>query len=251
VTRCHDIAELVTAYVDGDLDDARASAIRGHVRSCSGCAALVEAEVAVRDAAEALDPAIDPPASLWDRIEARIANEEIHDSRRSALWLWWQRARPQVFLGAGAAAVAGLVLAVWIARSNEGDSHDPTARAPGELAAVGPHGADGADVPASTASTPSSTIDEQLVDDILRAEKRYRDTIAELERIAASERESWDADLTAAYDARIAELDAIVRRERAAAAGGLTPESRDTLFAAYRVQISFMNEVTVTGELLQ
>jgi hypothetical protein len=42
-----------------------------------------------------------------------------------------------------------------------------------------------------------------------------------------------------------------VRRERAAAAGGLTPESRDTLFAAYRVQISFMNEVTVTGELLQ
>jgi hypothetical protein len=241
VTRCHDIAELVTAYVDGDLDDARASAIRGHVRSCSGCAALVEAEVAVRDAAEALDPAIDPPASLWDRIEARIANEEIHDSRRSALWLWWQRARPQVFLGAGAAAVAGLVLAVWIARSNEGDSHDPTARAPGELAAVA----------ASTASTPSSTIDEQLVDDILRAEKRYRDTIAELERIAASERESWDADLTAAYDARIAELDAIVRRERAAAAGGLTPESRDTLFAAYRVQISFMNEVTVTGELLQ
>jgi hypothetical protein len=241
VTRCHDIAELVTAYVDGDLDDARASAIRGHVRSCSGCAALVEAEVAVRDAAEALDPAIDPPASLWDRIEARIAKEEIHDSRRSALWLWWQRARPQVFLGAGAAAVAGLVLAVWIARSNEGDSHDPTARAPGELAAVA----------ASTASTPSSTIDEQLVDDILRAEKRYRDTIAELERIAASERESWDADLTAAYDARIAELDAIVRRERAAAAGGLTPESRDTLFAAYRVQISFMNEVTVTGELLQ
>lgn len=241
MTRCHDIAELVTAYVDGDLDDARASAIRGHVRSCSGCAALVEAEVAVRDAAEALDPAIDPPASLWDRIEARIANEEIHDSRRSALWLWWQRARPQVFLGAGAAAVAGLVLAVWIARSNEGDSHDPTARAPGELAAVA----------ASTASTPSSTIDEQLVDDILRAEKRYRDTIAELERIAASERESWDADLTAAYDARIAELDAIVRRERAAAAGGLTPESRDTLFAAYRVQISFMNEVTVTGELLQ
>jgi hypothetical protein len=241
VTRCHDIAELVTAYVDGDLDDARASAIRGHVRSCSGCAALVEAEVAVRDAAEALDPAIDPPASLWDRIEARIAKEEIHDSRRSALWLWWQRARPQVFLGAGAAAVAGLVLAVWIARSNEGDSHDPTARAPGELAVVA----------ASTASTPSSTIDEQLVDDILRAEKRYRDTIAELERIAASERESWDADLTAAYDARIAELDAIVRRERAAAAGGLTPESRDTLFAAYRVQISFMNEVTVTGELLQ
>lgn len=241
MTRCHDIAELVTAYVDGDLDDARASAIRGHVRSCSGCAALVEAEVAVRDAAEALDPAIDPPASLWDRIEARIAKEEIHDSRRSALWLWWQRARPQVFLGAGAAAVAGLVLAVWIARSNEGDSHDPTARAPGELAAVA----------ASTASTPSSTIDEQLVDDILRAEKRYRDTIAELERIAASERESWDADLTAAYDARIAELDAIVRRERAAAAGGLTPESRDTLFAAYRVQISFMNEVTVTGELLQ
>ena len=34
---CRDIDKLCTAYVDGGLDDNRASALRGHLRTCARC----------------------------------------------------------------------------------------------------------------------------------------------------------------------------------------------------------------------
>src|SRR6185503_5104567 len=90
VMRCADVERLVTEYVDGELDERRSSALRGHLRVCTGCAARVEDEVAVRETAGSLAP-LDPPADLWAAIDTRLAEAEIADARRSRVWLWWQR----------------------------------------------------------------------------------------------------------------------------------------------------------------
>ncbi len=96
---CRDVDALVTRHVDGELDDARASALRGHLRSCAACRARVEDEALLRDSAADLAP-IDPPAELWDGIQARLAEAEVADAGRSRAWLWWQRLRPHALTGA-------------------------------------------------------------------------------------------------------------------------------------------------------
>ncbi len=227
--RCRDIERFVTAYVDGDLDDARSSALRGHARTCADCAAIVEAEAQVRDAAEALDPAIDPPASLWDGIEARIAAAEVADSERSRVWLWWQGARRHVAFGAAAVAVALLAI-VWMGRDEAESTKPPIA----------------ATEPRVTAPEPGPTVEQRFSDELVRADERFQTAIRELLDIAAEEREVWSSEVAEAFDVRLAELEGSVNRERATASGDRSPKSHDALFAAYQTQISFLH-----GEMLR
>ena len=70
--RCRDVLRLSTAYIDGQLDERRSSAVRGHLRTCVACESAVAQEVQIRDAAAELDP-IDPPAALWRAVEEKLA----------------------------------------------------------------------------------------------------------------------------------------------------------------------------------
>jgi len=224
--RCRDIERFVTAYVDGDLDDARASAVRGHVRCCADCAAVVESEALVRNAAEELDPAIDPPPSLWEGIEARIAQAEVADSERSRTWLWWQGVRRQFAFAAAAAAIAAIAV-VWLSSGSE----------PQPVATV---------QPSPAVVEPTLSVEQQLSDELVRADERYQKTIRELLEIAAQEREEWTPAMASAFDQRLVELEGTVSRERASASGDRSPASHDGLFAAYQTQISFLH-----GEVLR
>jgi anti-sigma factor RsiW len=39
---CREVVELLTGYLEGELDDARAGEVEQHLRGCPGCLAYVE-----------------------------------------------------------------------------------------------------------------------------------------------------------------------------------------------------------------
>lgn len=248
--RCRDVDELVTAYVDGELDERRSSALRGHLRVCTGCAERVEDEVRLREAAGSLEP-LDAPADLWSAIDARLAEAEIADARRSRVWLWWQRAldgarRYRIAVGmAGAAAAA--VLAVWIVRGGDGGGEKPSA-ASVEVAELAPALRSAAPASADPCDA-VATHDEQILCQMHEADRRYLDAIAELTRLISEERASWPADAAARFDAAVAELDRAAGDElkRLAVAAGAVPSSRDPLYAIYQAKIDLLSQAAVGG----
>ena len=272
MTGCRDTDRLVTAYVDGELDERRSSALRGHLRVCERCAERVEDEVRMRDAAARLEP-LDPPTGLWKAIDTRLAQEEIDDSRRSPLWLWWQRAldgarRHAVPLGVVGAAAAAL-LAVWLTRAG---AEERTARTAGGAPAGGaaqPGGpADPAEPAEPAAADPTRSADradrggrtddecgaaashdEQVRCQIARSDRRYLEAIDELSGALAAERQRWTAEEAARVDAALAELDraADEERKRLAVADGVTPADLDPLHAIYRAKIDLLSQAVIAG----
>jgi len=250
--RCADVERLVTEYVDGDLDERRSSALRGHLRVCTGCAARVEDEVAVRETAGSLAP-LDPPADLWAAIDTRLAEAEIADARRSRVWLWWQRAldavrRHPLPLGlAGAAACA--VLAVWLVRGA------------GQEKAAHPHQVAEIASPEVKPSAPAmpvtsdpcdavATHDEQTLCQMQAADRRYLDAITELSQVVAEERAGWPAAQAARFDAAVAELDRAAGDELKRLAVAPPPPAvagRDPLYSIYQKKIDLLSRAAVGG----
>ena len=268
MTGCRDTDRLVTAYVDGELDERRSSALRGHLRVCERCAERVEDEVRVRDAAARLEP-VDPPADLWQAIDTRLAAAEIDDSRRSPLWLWWQRAldgarRHMVPLGVVGAAAAAL-LAVWLTRPDTGQrtarstggAHTGGAAADpaGEAGAAAEHAAGPAQAAGATAAAAddpcgaAASHDEQVRCQIARSDRRYLDAIDELSAALAEERPRWTADEVARVDAALAALDraADEERKRLAVAERVAPADLDPLHAIYRSKIDLLSQAVIAG----
>lgn len=240
--RCRDVHRWVTAYVDGELDEGRASAMRGHARTCPSCRKVIDDELAIRDAAASLQP-LDPPDALWAGIQQRLATEEIADARRSRLWLWWQGARRHALAGTVLAAAAAAVV-VWQVRGDRGDGDAQVAR----------HG--GTPAPAvRPPPIPVQTVAQRRRAELSDADARYRAAIAELEAAVAEERAAWPAEYAARVDARARELAAAVAAERQRLvteeiADTLDPRERDALYGAYRAQIAFLEQVVVEGQWL-
>jgi hypothetical protein len=248
--RCADVERLVTDYVDGDIDERRSSALRGHLRVCEACAARVEDEVAVRESAASLAP-LDPPADLWSAIDARLAEAEIADARRSRVWLWWQRAldgvrRHPLPVGLAGAAVAAVV-AVWLVRGGEESAAHPHH----QLAEVAPEVKPSA--PPILSDDPCDAVathDEQTLCQMQAADRRYLDAIAELSQVVAEERAGWPAEQAARFDAAVAELDRAAGNELKRLAVAPPPPAvagRDPLYSIYQRKLDLLSRAAVGG----
>jgi hypothetical protein len=259
MTRCRDVQRLVTAFVDGELEPGQASALRGHSRACSSCSALIEAEAAVRRAAQELEAGLDPPPSLWAGIEAQLAAAERADASRSWLWMWWQAARGQVFVGAAVAGAVALAV-VWVVAHGVGRGGTGEPRSQSSLSAPGqkrfvnqgrPGGSNAAPAPdpRDGGDEPELEIAEAFARDIIEADRRYREAVAELRQLVAEEREHWSPTAARKLDARLAKLDAQLARHRVGAAGDDQPRSRDALFAVYRSEIALLQDAVLNGGL--
>jgi len=112
---CEHTQEHLTAYLEGELEDAAGSAIRGHLRTCDGCRQLAADEAALRDGLRAM-PSVDPPVSLWAGVQAKLALAEVADAERPswrrAMARWAPVARTRA-VGFGAALAAAAVMVVW------------------------------------------------------------------------------------------------------------------------------------------
>lgn len=258
--RCRDVQDLASVYIDGELDDARASALRGHLRECGPCLALVRGLIAVRDTAADLDT-LDPPASLWSAVQRGLAEAEIVDAHRPRMWLYWQALRPRL-LPAAVIAAATVTMAVWLwrqapasslggaqlARATDGTPH---AMSRGREPAAGSHGAPSGSPdrarPDGTAVAAES-FDERMQREISAADQRYAATLAELRSLVDTERAAWPAPVAERLDARLSALAVERQRQRGPIASAAPdPRSRDALYAVYRAEIELLQNVALYG----
>jgi anti-sigma factor RsiW len=258
--RCRDVQDLASSYIDGQLDDARASALRGHVRQCPSCLAAVRELGAMRDAAADLDT-LEPPPSLWSAVQHGLAEAEIADARRSRLWLHWQALRPRL-LPAAVALAAIATVTTWLWRRPPAPA--PASQMVAELAGVPavPGAAPASASPPRAVPDQAETFEAGRARELAEADQRYAQTLAELRGLVADERASWPAGTAARLDARLAALADEARLQLAtnAAVPGATGHtngdapgdtidvrSRDAVYAVYRAEIELLQNVALYG----
>lgn len=201
---CDDARTKLTAYLDGDLEDDYGSAVRGHLRECEACRKVAADEAALRDGLRALPP-VDPPASLWSGVQARLAAAEVADSKKPA----WRRAvarwlMPQQLAFAGAALAAVAVLVVWKSRREEPAAPAPTPVAIHDQQVI----IKSATPPAPV--TDSGDVTAELAAAPARETAGYADSAAKLKKLAIEARSGWTDDRKRTFDARVAALEAAV-----------------------------------------
>lgn len=257
MTSCRDLAPLLDELLDGTLDERRASAVRGHLRACAACARRFEETRELVEAAARLEP-LDPPPSLWARIDARLAEDEIADSRRPRWWWWWQAWKRPVAWTAAAACAGAIALATWALRARPTSTADSAA--PSAAPAAGPPSDAAATVaratadPAGSAAPPAPSARdvayESALAEVARVDAEYARAIDELKRIAGEERARWRPEVARAFDENLAAIDAAVERQREACRqqpGDVL--ALDALYASYRREIDFLQEVVLRGEV--
>jgi putative zinc finger protein len=114
---CERVRAQLTSYLDGELDGDAGTVVRGHLRTCEACRTTAADEAVLRDGLRSM-PSVDPPASMWAGVQARLAAEEVAESKRPA---WrralarWQRwiPAPRVAMGGVLVAAAAVGVIVW------------------------------------------------------------------------------------------------------------------------------------------
>jgi anti-sigma factor RsiW len=229
--KCEAIRTQLTAYLDGDLEDHRGSAVRGHLRGCEACRQVAADEAALRDGLRSLPPA-DPPASLWANVQRQLAAAEVADAERPG----WRRllarlAPPAPQIGFAAAIAAAVVLLVIRAQQTDG----PGAPSPGVVMTptpvpptpVPPVPSDELDVTAELAAAPARTT------------QHYAQAARELLELAQEARLKWSDDDKQRFDAQLAEL-----RKRVDDATEDRPRQK-----AYRSLIRYLQRAAIRDEV--
>jgi hypothetical protein len=231
---CEKIREQLTAYLDGELEGDRGTPVRGHLRTCAECRQIATDEAALRDGLRALPP-LDPPASMWAGVQARLADAEVAESKRPA----WRRAltrwaplAPRFGMITGALAAAAVLL-VWRAhRHDEAQQQAPIAQ---RDTVVTP--------PPAPPVPPPVPASQDVSDDLAASAQRvtddYASTAKELLKTARDEAALWSADRQQAFYTRVAELQAAVD----VAADG-HPRQK-----AYRAMIRYLQRAAVREEV--
>lgn len=237
---CDQLRTQLTAYLDGELADERGSAVRGHLRGCEACRQVATDEAALRDGLRALPP-LDPPASLWAGVQARLAAEEVADAERPAwrraLARWMPKA-PQLALGSALVAAAVVLLVIRAQRADEAAPVktvqppmriDPVVVAPdrGNPPPPTPLADDTRDVSDVLAAAPA-----QLSED-------HAAVVRELLPVAKDARARWTEEQRQEFDTRLAELERDV-------AGAKTERARHK---HYRALIRYLQRAAIRDEV--
>lgn len=86
---CSKVYLRLSEYVDGQVEAAAAAEIRAHLDACLDCRAVhEELQVLQRDLEDAF-PEIEPPATLWEGLEARMQAEDAASAPSEASF--WDR----------------------------------------------------------------------------------------------------------------------------------------------------------------
>lgn len=217
---CNAVTGQLTQYLDGELDAATASAVRGHLRVCEMCRAAAEDHAVIRDTlAEMKRP--EAPSALWDGVLAQLGEAEIADSKRSR-WSrfaekWRARVRPHLVpAGLAAAACAAVVIYMQVRDDETAPLQQSALPSPGEdMGNPATH----PDVlpPAPVKPRVDATI--ELANEAARIDDKFRRTAAELIPIARAEQRGaalrkFDREV-ATLEAAVVSADAGKARERA------------------------------------
>lgn len=232
--KCESVREQLTAYLDGDLTGDRGSAVRGHLRGCDACRDVATNEAALRDGLRALPP-VDPPASLWAGVQARLAAAEVADAEkpawRRALTRWMPKA-PQVAFGS--VAVAGAIIFL-VVRHREPERVTETVSIPPVVIKSEQQQV----TPAPTKPEPPNDVTAQVAAEPAALTQGYADTVKELREMANEERARWSDDKKRELDTQLAAFD----KEIASAKSDRARQK------SYRAQIRFLQRALIVDEV--
>jgi anti-sigma factor RsiW len=211
---CATCKERLSGYLDGELSDRDASALRGHLRTCAECRAAAAEEAAIVDQLRQLPP-IDAPPALWQAIRGQLAHEEIADAKAPLRVRLWKALAPWMPHGVGAAAVAAAAVGLmWWQHAAPPQHPVKEANDPiGERAAQAARDATlGAPPPVTP---PVVDVATALSDEVALADRSYHDAVAELDALIAEARSSWAPAYARRYDERARALRGRVDGEKA------------------------------------
>jgi anti-sigma factor RsiW len=204
--KCESVRAQLTAYLDGELEGDRGSAVRGHLRGCEACRGMASDEAALRDGLRSLPP-LDPPASLWAGVQRQLAAAEVADAERPAwrrVLARWAPKAPTIGL-AGAVVAAAIVLVV-VKTQQDDDATTTTATniPPVEIKSAQPL------TPPAPAPAPRDDVAQDVTAE-LAAEPAaitasYASTVRDLLAVANEARASWPDDKKREFDAQVAAL---------------------------------------------
>ncbi|MEO6772862.1 MAG: zf-HC2 domain-containing protein [Kofleriaceae bacterium] len=232
---CDDVRPQLTAYLDGELEGDRGSAVRGHLRGCEACRTTANDEAALRDGLRAL-PTLDAPSGMWAKIQTQLANAEIADSEQPrwrrvlARWSPQHWVTPRLALASGAVAV---IFCAWAWRAARRD-HDLVPRSALVLPQL-PQ----VPVPAPTPTLTTGDVATEIAALPKATSDSYAAAAAELEQLATQARTSWSALQQKQFDAKVAEL-----QHDITTSGEGRPRQR-----AYRVLIRYLERATTRDEV--
>ena len=69
---CHEMQDLLSEYVDGDLESSQRIGVEEHLECCAPCRAEVAALRELVDSARALRRDVQPERDLWPQIEGSL-----------------------------------------------------------------------------------------------------------------------------------------------------------------------------------
>jgi hypothetical protein len=236
---CETIREQLTAYLEGDLEGDRGTAVRGHLRTCEACRQAATDEAALRDGLRALPP-LDPPPSLWAGVQAQLAAAEVRESQRPA----WRRAlsrwaplAPRFGMVLGACAAAAVLL-MWRAHRHD-EAPQPQQPLAQQTPVTPPPAPVAAPPPAPAVVAPAGDVSADLAAEPARVSADAKAAAAALLATARTEAASWPDDRKQAFEARVSELSAAAD----AAADG-RPKQR-----AYRDLIRYLQHAAIREEV--
>lgn len=274
--RCRDIDRLASAYVDGELDDRRAEAFRGHMRQCGACRQSVHEMATMLDAASSLS-AIEPPARLWRDIQRGLGEAQRTGHRRDWLpWRWSRQHHPVRLFAMPALALTLVVVAGWwslrsadespprTAAVQPGDAHADKAETTPETTSnrhAPTHVAAASDIDMSLSRGQGTFVTERNRE-VHDTDRLYLTTIGELRQILDDDRKDWSPDLNTLFDQRLHHFEKAAHRHQQLLAMAATtsvhrhgprrddilePSARDALYDVYRAEIEFLQRAAIDG----
>lgn len=208
---CDKFRADLTGYLDGELTDDRGSAVRGHLRGCEDCRRAATDEAALRDGLRALPP-LDPPASLWEGVQQRLAAEEVADAERPTwrrvLARWMPRA-PQLALGG--AVLAGAIILI-VVKTQQTEERDRTVSVPMKIDPMIIAPSTHAEPPAPPVVDDDRDVTQALASAPANLSEDYASAARELLPLAREARARWSESQQREFDAHVAELDQKVAR---------------------------------------
>ncbi len=243
---CERIRAQLTGYLDGELDGDAGTVVRGHLRTCELCRATAADEAVLRDGLRSL-PSVDPPSSIWAGVQARLAVEEVAESKRPA---WrralarWQRFVPAPRIAISGALVAATAIGVIVWKTRE--TPEPARLADTNPIVVPPQTFAPSDSlprparPNCTQVADASDVTEDLQLDATRQLVAYDCAIAELLTEASSVRGEWTETQRSAFDDKVNAM-----RESLAKAGEGKPKQR-----AARAMVTYLQGAITRDQVL-
>jgi anti-sigma factor RsiW len=216
--RCEELKHTIAEFVDGSLDAADQRALEQHVAGCAACRALVADLKTIQAAAFTLDR-LEPPASAWEGLRARVAQEPAPGRGRLIAWPQ-SRGTWVVWLAAAAALLVATLAGMYPLLTNRSEPAPLTETAPGETPDI-------ASVQAEFAA----------------AEEHYNKAIQGLEQIAKTGGGELDPQVAAVLQKNLQVIDQAIGDSRAALRSQPTSaDAQDSLFDAMRTKVAVLQQ---------